>query len=127
MKSKTRRMRGSGKKRRVEELPELESVLESNQDVIKEGAADEIIETFTDFLVSLNSIDDKLLAKYFHTKNDDKRTELSSKRTELSIIKINVADKLLKLFGSKAKNTSQEKKVAVFDDELADILSSLKI
>jgi hypothetical protein len=127
MKNNTRKMKGSGKRRRVEELPELESVLESNQDLLKEGAADEVIETFTDFLISLNNIDDKLLAKSFHTKNDDKLTELSNKRTNLSIIKVDVADKLLKVFGSKAKHISQEKKIAVFDDELADILSSLKI
>lgn len=127
MKNSTRKMKGSGKRRRVEELPELESVLESNKNVLKEGAADEIIETFIDFLVSLNSMDDKLVTSFFHTKNDEKRTELSSKRTKLDIIKANVAEKLLKEFGSKAKNVPVSRKANVFDDELADILSSLKI
>ena len=126
MKNNTRKMKGSGKRRREEEVPEIESMLKSNVNVFQEGA-DDIIETFMDFIISLNNMDDKLILDLANQKNDKKIKETSNKRDDIAIIKMNIAIKLLEAFGSKSKNTSSEKKASVFDDDLAKILGSLKI
>ena len=121
MKNNTRKMKGSGKRRREEEeVPEIESMLKSNVNVFQEGA-DDIIETFMDFIISLNNIDDKLILDLANQKNDKKIKETSKKRDDIAIIKMNIAIKLLEAFGSKSK------KASVFDDDLAKILGSLKI
>jgi hypothetical protein len=120
MKNNTRKMKGSGKRRREEEVPEIESMLKSNVNVFQEGA-DDIIETFMDFIISLNNMDDKLILDLANQKNDKKIKETSKKRDDIAIIKMNIAIKLLEAFGSKSK------KASVFDDDLAKILGSLKI
>lgn len=126
MKNNTRKMKGSGKRRRIEEVPEIESMLKSNINIFEEGA-DEIIESFMDFVISLDNIEDKVILNFVNVKNEKKKSELTKVRDEISIIKMNIAFKLLEAFGTKSKNTSTEKKANVFDDDLADILSSLKI
>ena len=130
MKNNTRKMNnkqnGSGKRKRLEEVPDIESVLNSNVNIFEEGA-DEIIESFMDFIISLDNIEEKLTLNSVNTKNDKKKNELSKARDEITILKMNIAFKLLEAFGSKSKSTSSGKKAAAFDDDLADILSSLKI
>ena len=125
--NKTRKinMKGSGKRPRIESLPNVESIV-SNTNIFGEGGADKIIDTFIDFLESLNKIDDKLLDK-FSNANDKKKLRLSEKRDKISMIKIEVAEKLINNYGSKAKNTSPLHKADVFDDELSNLLSGLSV
>jgi hypothetical protein len=119
-------MKGGGKRKREEELPNVNSMLKSNVNVFQEGA-DDIIESFMDFIISLNNMDDKLILDLATQKNDKKIKEISKKRDDIAIIKMNIAIQLLESFGTKSKNTSSEKKASVFDDDLSNILGSLKI
>jgi hypothetical protein len=57
--------------------------------------------------------------------SDKKKSILSEKRDKVSMIKVEIAEKLIRNFGSKAKNTSSSYKPNVFDDDLSKLLSGL--
>ena len=118
---------GGAKRPRLESLPNVNNVV-SNSNSLDEGGADKIIDTFIEFIEKLNDIDDRLLEKFSDASNK-KKTNISNKRDKLSMIKLDIASKLFKEFGSKSKTgtSSPSQSANSFNDDLSDLLGGLKI
>jgi septum formation topological specificity factor MinE len=96
-------------KQNVEQL----LVNERNADDLDPEWPDKVFEKFTDFLEKLVEIEEEMF-------------EEGKDTSDISILKINIATKLIELFGKRAAaaNVPKEEKVNAFDADLDNLLSS---
>ena len=88
----------------------------SEEDAFSPEVADKVIDKFREFVDELEEKEEKAI-------EDDDHEALS----ELEIIKLTIANALVEAFGKKAKTAPKAEAPSAFDDDLASLLSGLKL